>query len=210
MAAAPKPRELDVARIRRWVQERVPPEHEDEVKLEIVVRGANVTIYELRSPWCDEVGPDWSRRPVVQLRHTGGGFWLLLWPDRRDRWQRYPPAPSQDETSTHCSPSWTRTESATSGGEASVASAVSCRPALMWNGTDAAPGELLVSVEQPALLAPSSSGLTYAVVPPRRHPPPQSGPRRGQIRMSFPRCRGLRAASGADRRRARLLRRLHR
>lgn len=41
----------------------------------------------------DDVGPEWSRRPLVQLRHTGSGFWLLLWQDRRGRWQRYPPAP---------------------------------------------------------------------------------------------------------------------
>ena len=57
------------------------------------MRGANVTIFELRPPWRDDVGPEWSRRPLVQLRHTGSGFWLLLWQDRRGRWQRYPLAP---------------------------------------------------------------------------------------------------------------------
>jgi hypothetical protein len=93
MPSAPKPRELDLARIRLWADDRVPIEHRDEVRIEIGVRGANVTIFELRPPWPDEVGPDWSRRPLVQLRHTGGGFWLLLWHDRRGRWQRYPLAP---------------------------------------------------------------------------------------------------------------------
>jgi hypothetical protein len=71
----------------------VPIEHHDELRLELSVRGANVTIYELRPPWSAEAGPDWSRRPVAQLRHTGGGFWLLLWPNRRNRWERYPLAP---------------------------------------------------------------------------------------------------------------------
>lgn len=66
--------------------------------MECAVHGANVTIFELRPPWCDEVGPEWSRRPVAQLRHTGAGFWLLLWQNRRGRWERYPLAadPTRD------------------------------------------------------------------------------------------------------------------
>lgn len=91
--AAQKPRELDLARIRRWVEQRVPPERQAEVRLEVGVHGANVTVFELRPPWCTEVGPGWSRRALVQFRHTGSGFWLLLWKNRRDRWERYPLAP---------------------------------------------------------------------------------------------------------------------
>lgn len=89
----PIPGELDIARIRRWVNARVPVEHQGQVRLELGVHGANVTIFELRPPWSPEVGPDWSRRPVAQLRHTGSGFWLLLWQNRRLRWERYPLAP---------------------------------------------------------------------------------------------------------------------
>ena len=98
VAAAPRPRELDLARIRRWVNGRVPVEQHGEVRVECAVHGANVTIFELRPPWCDEVGPEWSRRPVAQLRHTGAGFWLLLWQNRRSRWERYPLAadPTRD------------------------------------------------------------------------------------------------------------------
>jgi len=94
VATAPKPSELDLARIRRWVEARVPVENQGDVRLEMVVRGANVTIFELRPPGCEEVGPDWSRRPLAQLRSTGYGFWLLLWQNRRDRWERYPLAPN--------------------------------------------------------------------------------------------------------------------
>lgn len=90
MATAPRPSEPDLARIRRWVEDRVPVEHQDEVRVEMALRGANVTIYELRPPWRDDLAQEWSRRPVAQLRHTGSGYWLLLWPDRRDRWQRHP------------------------------------------------------------------------------------------------------------------------
>lgn len=93
MSAGQKPRELDLARIRKWVNGRVPVEHQEEVRLEVGVHGANVTIFELRPPWSDEVSPEWTRRPVAQLRHTGSGFWLLLWQNRRDRWERHPLAP---------------------------------------------------------------------------------------------------------------------
>src|SRR5918996_3943224 len=51
---APKPRELDLARIRRWARDRVPVEHEDNVRVEVGVRGANVTVFERRPPWCEE------------------------------------------------------------------------------------------------------------------------------------------------------------
>lgn len=93
MPTAPKPRPGDLARIRRWVEDRVPDEQKQKVRLELGVHGANVTIFELRPPWCPEVGPDWSRRSVAQLRHSGSGFWQLLWRNRRDRWERYPLAP---------------------------------------------------------------------------------------------------------------------
>jgi hypothetical protein len=93
LPATSKPPDLDLVRIRRYVANRVPVESQGELRLEVGVRGGNVTVFELRPPWRDAVGPDWSRRPVVRLRHTGNGYWLLLWPDRRDRWQRYPLAP---------------------------------------------------------------------------------------------------------------------
>ena len=57
------------------------------------VRGANVTIFEFRPPWCPEVGPDWGRRSIAQLRHTRAGFWLVLWQNRSDRRERYRLAP---------------------------------------------------------------------------------------------------------------------
>ncbi len=94
MARALKPKESDLARIRDWAAKKVPPELQQRVRLEVAVRGANVTLFELQPPWCPDGGPEWARRPAAQLRHTGGGFWLLLWPDHSDRWQRYPPAPS--------------------------------------------------------------------------------------------------------------------
>jgi hypothetical protein len=46
------------------------------MRLELGVHGANVTIFELRPPWSPKVGPEGSRRPVAQLRHTGWR-WLL-------------------------------------------------------------------------------------------------------------------------------------
>lgn len=90
MATAPRPSAQDLARIRRWVEVRIPVEHQNTVRVEMAIRGANVTIYELRPPSRDDRAPEWSRRPMAQLRHTGSAYWLLLWPDNRDRWQRHP------------------------------------------------------------------------------------------------------------------------
>lgn len=92
MARTVTPKEIDLARIRRWAGTKVPPQSQPQVRLEVTVRGANVTVYELAPAPDDAAG--WTRRPAAQLRHTGSGFWLLLWPDPRGRWQRYPGAPS--------------------------------------------------------------------------------------------------------------------
>ena len=55
------------------------------------VRGPNVTIVERRPPFSpDLVGPEWSSRPLAQLRYTPpppvAGRWRLYWADRHGRW----------------------------------------------------------------------------------------------------------------------------
>jgi hypothetical protein len=61
-----------------------------QVRMEVVVRGTAVTIVECRPPWRADLGPDWSRFPVAQLRHDPARIeWTLDWRDRNLRWQRY-------------------------------------------------------------------------------------------------------------------------
>jgi hypothetical protein len=49
-----------------------------------------MTIYEARPPWHPDMGADWTRSPVAQLRYTmASQAWTLYWPDRNLRWHTY-------------------------------------------------------------------------------------------------------------------------
>jgi len=51
--------------------------------MEVAVRGTTVTIVECRPPWRADLGPEWSRFPIAQLRHDPTSTeWPLNWPDR--------------------------------------------------------------------------------------------------------------------------------
>jgi hypothetical protein len=82
--------ELDLARIRRYVDARVPSRVAAQVRMEVVVRGSAVTIVECRPPWRADLGPEWSRFPIAQLRYDPTTTeWTLYWRDRNLRWHRY-------------------------------------------------------------------------------------------------------------------------
>lgn len=86
MAAFP---ELDLARIRRFCEDRTPPELRDEMRVEADVRGRSVTILDCRPPWTPEL-VEWSRQPLAQLRYDPeSALWALYWADRNSRWHRY-------------------------------------------------------------------------------------------------------------------------
>ncbi|TVT23219.1 DUF3024 domain-containing protein [Amycolatopsis rhizosphaerae] len=53
-----------------------------------------MTILEVRAPWREDFGPDWTRRPVAQLRYDGS-HWRLYWPDRNTRWHLIDDIPAQ-------------------------------------------------------------------------------------------------------------------
>jgi hypothetical protein len=80
--------DIDLVRVARWCEHRVPQRARHQVRMEYRVRGATVTVVERRVPWDapgTEFGPAWTTRPVAQLRRTPPG-WRLFWPDRRTRW----------------------------------------------------------------------------------------------------------------------------
>ena len=90
--AAPKTviPELELARIRRYCQERVPSRLRDQIRIELDVSDRSVTILECRPPWTPEIGADWTRFPIARLRHVQAhGVWVLYWRDRNLRWHRY-------------------------------------------------------------------------------------------------------------------------
>src|SRR3970040_1333262 len=82
--------ELDLARIRRFVDARVPARARHQVRLEVEVQGSAVTIVERRAPWPADIGPEWSRFPIARLRYSPtNGAGTLFWRDRNLRWDRY-------------------------------------------------------------------------------------------------------------------------
>lgn len=62
--------ELDLARIQRYCDGRVPTRLRDQIRIELEVRGRAVTILECRAPWTPAIGPQWMRFPIARLRHV--------------------------------------------------------------------------------------------------------------------------------------------
>lgn len=82
--------DLDLARIRRYCEGRVPTRLRDQIRIELDVRGRSVTIMECRAPWTPEIGPEWTRFPIARLRHVqADDVWMLDWRDRNLRWHVY-------------------------------------------------------------------------------------------------------------------------
>ncbi|HEY1652422.1 MAG TPA: DUF3024 domain-containing protein [Acidimicrobiales bacterium] len=86
MGAVP---ELDLLRIRKFCEGRIPPELRSKVRVEVGVRGKSVTLFECRPPW-DGHGMEWTRQPISQLRFDRAtARWTLHWADRNSRWHLY-------------------------------------------------------------------------------------------------------------------------
>jgi hypothetical protein len=84
-------RESDIARIREMCDARVPSEACDEVRVELERERQAINIVELRPPWRDDLGPEWSRLPVARLRYVATkGLWTLYYLRHTGRWERYP------------------------------------------------------------------------------------------------------------------------
>jgi hypothetical protein len=61
--------ETDLARIRRFCEEQVPPDMRDQVRVEHRVRGQTVTIVEHRPPWNPALGPDRTDTPQARMKY---------------------------------------------------------------------------------------------------------------------------------------------
>ena len=86
--------DLDLARIRRWADARVPAHAREQVRVEIEEDERAVTIVERRAPWSDD-DPEWTRMPVARLRYTKTrSQWTLYWCDRNGQFHEYDTAPT--------------------------------------------------------------------------------------------------------------------
>ncbi|HCU91764.1 MAG TPA: transposase [Actinobacteria bacterium] len=91
MAAQGLP-ELDVARVQRWCDQRVPDHARDKLRIECETELRHLTIVERRPPWREGVGPKWTRSPVARLHYTKANrAWTLYWHDRNSRFHLYRP-----------------------------------------------------------------------------------------------------------------------
>lgn len=78
--------ELDLMRIYRYAAERVPLDLQDQIRMEVDIRGKTVTIVECRPPWPGDSDPEWSRQGVARIKFDGAtGKWTLYWSDSNDR-----------------------------------------------------------------------------------------------------------------------------
>jgi len=81
---------LDVAAVRHFCEQRVPPHALHQVPVEADVSANTVTIVERRAPWREDYGPDWTSLGVARLRYVAKHHhWVLYWRDRNERWHQY-------------------------------------------------------------------------------------------------------------------------
>lgn len=93
--------ELDVARVRRWCEQRVLPHVRDQVRVDCDAGPRHLTIVECRPPWREDMGTEWTRFPIARLRYAkAAGKWSLYWRDRHLRfhvYDRIAPSPHVDD-----------------------------------------------------------------------------------------------------------------
>lgn len=83
--------ELDVERLRDYCQAKVPDHALHQVRIELDLSPGAATIVEVRAPWREDFGPEWTRMPVARLRYVQRtGVWTLYHRDRHGRFHRYP------------------------------------------------------------------------------------------------------------------------
>jgi hypothetical protein len=82
--------ELDLARVRRWCEQRVPAHVRDKVRVECDVADRHLTILECRAPWGASPGAEWTRFPIARLRYTKSRTeWTLYYRDSNERFHLY-------------------------------------------------------------------------------------------------------------------------
>ena len=96
--------DLDVARVQRWCEGRVPEHARGQIRVECQVAPRHLTIVERRAPWREDFGPEWISVPIARLRYTvADKSWTLYWRDRNLHFHLYdllPPSNRIDDLLT--------------------------------------------------------------------------------------------------------------
>ena len=90
-----------------YCEQRLPPLARHQVRLDVEIKGATLTIVERRVPF-DAAGAGdvsaWTRLPVAQLRYGSDQLWRVHWRDADERWHvdtEARPSPSLDPLLRH-------------------------------------------------------------------------------------------------------------
>lgn len=87
--------ELDIVRVQRWCDARVPDHARHQVRVECQVAARDLTILERRAPWHADAGPEWTSFPIARLHYTKATKrWTLYWRDRNLRFHAYDQLPA--------------------------------------------------------------------------------------------------------------------
>jgi hypothetical protein len=79
--------DLDLQRIREYAAQVVPTEFQNQIRMDVDIRGKTVTIVECRPPWREDLGREWSRQGVARMKFdTTSKKWTLYWSDSNGRW----------------------------------------------------------------------------------------------------------------------------
>ena len=82
--------ETDLARVKRFCDQRVPAEALHQVRLEVEFGPGAITIVERRAPWRPEYGSEWTRLPIARFRYSASTkLWTLYWRGRDLRFHVY-------------------------------------------------------------------------------------------------------------------------
>lgn len=85
--------DLNVAKVERFCDRKVPDHVRDQLRWEVETRGRSITIYERRVPWRGAPDEPWTKREMAQFRCDAVGMWTLYWANRNGRWLRVSDAP---------------------------------------------------------------------------------------------------------------------
>ena len=90
MPKPPSVPETAVRAVEAYCAGRVPSHARADVRVEHEIRGTSITLIEARPPWRQDLGPEWTKMKVAQLRFDrSSGVWSLFARDRNERWMDY-------------------------------------------------------------------------------------------------------------------------
>jgi hypothetical protein len=80
----------DLRKIREYADQVVPSDFQDQIRMEVDLRGNTVTIVECRPPWREDSDPGWTRQGVARMKFApADGKWTLYWSDSNSRWHLF-------------------------------------------------------------------------------------------------------------------------